>query len=53
MENENYTSALTNGITDRGQRGPNARVVFNLAFFDRHVEVNAEQKPDGLLDPDL
>src|SRR6266542_5309287 len=43
VRSQNYASILPDAIPNRRQGSSNTRVVFNLAFLQRHVEVNADE----------
>src|ERR1043165_9031773 len=43
MRRENHTRTLLSGVVDRRQRSSDACVVLNLAVFDRHVEIDADE----------
>src|SRR4029077_13056339 len=44
MAGENDCRALVDRVFDGGQRCANTCVVFNHAVFDRHVEVDADER---------
>src|SRR6185369_17281937 len=44
VRSENHTRAVIDRVLDRRQRRSDARIVVNLAVFDRHVEVDADEQ---------
>jgi hypothetical protein len=40
---ENYASILPDAMPNRRQSSANARVVFNLPFLERHVEIHTRK----------
>src|SRR5688572_9145945 len=43
VRSQYHARALIEGVVNRRKAGPDARVVFNLAIFDRNVEIDADE----------
>jgi hypothetical protein len=43
VRSKNHASIMCNSIADRRQSRANARVVFNLSFLERYVEIDANE----------
>ena len=42
---KNHARTLFDRVLNRWKRSCDARIIVNLAIFDRHVEVDADKKP--------
>ena len=45
MRSEDHPAALIYCVLNRRQRGTNTRVIFNLAFLNRDVEIDTNENP--------